>query len=79
MDENGPCKAVELESPTTISFEVYLIPDARIPSVSVPDTAPKIPTGAEFRDLEVAGEKLVVMWEIQLFACKSIVYTYFFL
>lgn len=50
-------KAVELDSATTISLEVYLIPDARIPSVSVsdPDTTSKIPkAGAEFRDLEVS-------------------------
>jgi len=49
-------KAVEVESPTTISFEVYLIPEARISSVSVsePDPGSEIPQTHEFRDLEVS-------------------------
>lgn len=50
-------KAVEIESPTTISFEVYLIPEARIPSLAVsePDEpGPKIAETDEFRDLEVS-------------------------
>eukprot|EP00435_Cladocopium_sp_Y103_P025755 s2256_g6.t1 len=50
-------RAVEIDSPTTISFEVYLIPEARIPSMSVsePDPGCKIPkTDVPFRDLEVS-------------------------
>ncbi|CAL1167068.1 unnamed protein product [Cladocopium goreaui] len=48
-------KAVEIDSATTVSFEVYLIPEARIPSLSLSeDPGSKIPKTDEFRDLEVS-------------------------